>query len=178
MDPFAPPEKCDLPVRAFCVLSHAAFEEYFELVAVKIMDLSVETWKTKGKVTRPLILLIKLCPDSFKINYENDDDKLKVFDYVKDYLDKTKQWYSKEVKDNHGISLKYLKKIYYPLFLPILDDPNFRNSLAQLAILRGDFAHKKMARKIPNPKVARQFVSDIITFSESLKTSSNDLFIT
>lgn len=176
VDEFAEPEKCDLPVRAYCVLSHAAFEEYFEKVAIRVMDTSVEWWRTKGKATRPIILLIKCCPEIFKIDYEDDKDELKCFDYIKDYLDKSRKWFSNQVEYNNGISLKYLKKMFYPLSLTISNDANFRNSLSQLALLRGDFAHKKIAKRIPNPKDAKQFVSDVLDYSESLCTNSNALF--
>ncbi len=45
-DPSTGPEEYEHQVRAYCILCHAAFEEYFENIALKVMSLSLNEWKT------------------------------------------------------------------------------------------------------------------------------------
>ena len=53
-DPSTGPEAYEHQVQAYCLLCHAAFEEYFEKVALKVMSRSLNEWMTSGKYTDTL----------------------------------------------------------------------------------------------------------------------------
>ncbi len=51
-------KKYQIAVEAYVVLSHAAFEHYFEEIAKETVTQSVEMWNTKKKINDTLLLLV------------------------------------------------------------------------------------------------------------------------
>ena len=94
-------------------------------------------------------------------------------------FDRIKSLYSKEVFDNHGISLKYLKSLLIPLSIDIPRDANKLNSLQQLVNARGRYAHKFIDNpKINNeiePEDARNYVNDCLAFFDEIKNNAKNV---
>lgn len=66
--------------------------------------------------------------------------------------------------ENHGVAIKYLRKLLYPLAIDF-DDTTLLGSLEQIAQTRGDFAHKVGATRVVSPEDARKWVGDCIELS-------------
>lgn len=147
----AAPDDYNLDVKSYCILSHAAFEEFMETIALQVMSKSIKKYNNEGKISKPIISLMH-----FKSNHDNyldkDTDTLtiqsieKIFDYNRQKLEEIKSNFSKEVHKNHGVSLKYLRKLLMPISLDIPTDVKWSNSLAKLADERGSYAHKYLDR--------------------------------
>ena len=95
-----------------------------------------------------------------------DIDKIDLlYDYILEKLKDIKSSFSKEIAtNNHGVSLKYLKRMFIPIGIDIPNNSRLISSLDQLAKYRGDFAHKFSSKKIktiPSPLDLVSYVSDI-----------------
>lgn len=172
----ADPHEYDLPVRAYCVLSHAALEEYLEKVALYVMNQSVEAFIMEQKCNNTLLTLVshyrlKLDVDSDENTYET-----KAYDYLKPILDKAKSRLSDAVAKNQGFSIKYMRKLLVPVAVDIKQDVNLKNSIMQLAKQRGMFAHKQVANKVLAPEDAKGFVSDCLKMCEDIKQKTTAKF--
>lgn len=55
--PEATPENYMFDVKSYCILSYAALEEYFETIALKVMDESIDCF-LNGKLKKPLIAIM------------------------------------------------------------------------------------------------------------------------
>lgn len=71
-DPKASPDSYALDVKAYCVLSHAAFEEFIEGVALGLTDYATTQWLSHRKVSDVIIAL--LCSHGGKIKIDEDEN--------------------------------------------------------------------------------------------------------
>src|ERR1035437_4085344 len=61
--PFIPAKPEDQPqqfqhkVKAYCVLAHAAFEEFIETLSMWVMESAIDTWMNQRRPTDPLLAL-------------------------------------------------------------------------------------------------------------------------
>ena len=141
------PDEYSLDVKSFCILCHAAFEEFIELIALQVMTHSIKLYTREIRISKPLITLMHfkgkhnnfLEKDSETLTIENIET---VFDYNRKRLDEVRSSFSNEIYNNHGVSLKYIKKLLMPVSIDIPKDVNLANSLERLANERGAYAHK------------------------------------
>lgn len=159
-------------VKAYCVLAHAAFEEYFEQVSLRVMTKSIENYIYHKKINESLLLLIGCYNEKIEIDTEEKNPESRTFDLVRKLFDILTVKHSKEINDNHGTSIKYLRNILIPVAIDILDDINTKNSLTQLSYERGTYAHKFSAKRIVPPEDAIQYVFDCLALSEDIRNKA------
>jgi hypothetical protein len=172
-------------VKAFCVLAHAAFEEYAEQVSMLIMRAAIDAWRTQREVTDPLISLCLF----YKVEILHVDDEKQVqptcFDLMRVALENAKALHSTAIHKNHGFSLKYLRAALTPVFINVPSRAKFDASLKTLAAARGSFAHgasrdasysstpqgRKADRSIA-PEEARAVVADCLELCREIGLSA------
>lgn len=172
----ADPDDYDLFVRAYCVLSHAALEEYLEGVALYVMQRSVEDFIFRREVKDTLLTLTAYLGLKLEADENESVDETKAFDKLRTLLEDAKTKFSRSVHRNQGISVKYLRKLLCPVAVDIKQDTNLKNSLIQLAKERGAFAHHRAARKVISPEDAKNFVSDCLELCKDIKEKIDQKF--
>ncbi|MFT3682608.1 MAG: HEPN domain-containing protein [Ferruginibacter sp.] len=164
-------------VKSFCILSHAALEEFTETIAITVMDKTVDNFVLHHKITEPLVSLMhfKSNGDTY-LSKSEDDDKIETiasYDYIRARLVEIKDRFSKEVFNNHGVSLKYIKQLLMPVSIDIPNDPTLMNSLKLLAKERGSYAHKFLdkgsIKKSIAPEDAKTIVKDCLKLCFDIK---------
>jgi len=180
----ATPDEYNIDVKSFCILCHSAFEEFIESVCLKVMHASIDNYVMHSKISKPMISLMH-----FKSDHENYLDKGKekititeietIFDYNRKKLDKIKESFSREIVDNHGISLKYLRKLMMPVSIDIPQEVKWNSSITKLANERGAYAHKFLesgrVKQSIEPEEAKAIVDDCLEFCDELKNRANSL---
>lgn len=163
----------EFDIKAFCILSHAAFEDYFEKVALEMMHTSINRFanlKSK-KIHEPLLALVACHDRPMAI----DDSDLQngpeptFFDNIRQLTDGIRTDFSKKVFGNQGISKRHLRQLMTPVSINIGNDLNLLNSLSQLSKNRGEFAHKSGTKKILSPQDAMNFVSDCLALCKDVR---------
>ncbi|WPB80535.1 HEPN domain-containing protein [Archangium violaceum] len=164
-----------LDVDAFVVLSHAAFEEYFESIALWVLDQSVDAWKNGRQTKSVSTLLLHLGTRS---DIKEGTPPSRSFDRIKEELEKIKGKFSHQISEkNHGMAQKYLMKIFYPLAIDITDDPALLSSLDAFAKQRGAAAHKTaqgLNRQL-SPQDTRIYVNDCLKLAEDMQTKATKI---
>lgn len=150
----------ELNVKSYCVLSHAAFEEFAESIALQALNDIADKFINEQKICYGLCTLLH-----FKIHKISQPEDVEItFDYLTDKLKEIKSELSKLITvDNHGVSTKYLKKMLIPLGIDVSREKTLIGSLEQLAVHRGVLAHKfssSRIKTIPSPKDLINYVED------------------
>jgi hypothetical protein len=171
-DPSVSPSEYDHLVKAYCVLSHAALEDYFESVALRVMQRAFAEWLHNRKVTEALLTLACYYGLQLKIDEDERNAETTVFDYLRPILEEAKKRFSIDINANHGVSVKYLRKLLIPVGINVKQDVNQLNSIRQLAKERGTYAHKKAAQKILSPEDAKQFVEDCLILCDDTRAKA------
>lgn len=157
----------DFETRSFSVLAHAAFEQFFEDVAVNFGANLLNHWQTGKLMDRELIACIG-CIVASAGNFlviETDESKVQeapVHQFSKIFR-KQIIHFRNAIDDNNGASLKYLRKMFGSLGLNIDPDPSTQSALALIARNRGTFAHRRI------PQIVGKFAHKPITASDILK---------
>ena len=171
-NPTTLPIQYQLDVQAYCLLAHAAIEEYVEQVALALADETITSWSKGARPNRTLVSLVAFYDEESSI----EDDKVltttKCFDRIRHLLKSLHKKYSQDVQDNHGVSVKYLRRILYPVAIDISDDPKLQNSLRTLALERGSYAHKSTIKKVLSPEDAATCVQDCQTICLDIATQA------
>lgn len=176
-----------LDVQAYTVLSHAAFENYFEDVAIGLMKNAFSDWDSNKKISD--ILLTQIC---YLLSYNerqerfmsleiktkgNRTDLAKVTQYIT-HIDNLRQeaekFFTKQIKDNHGIAIDYLLHVLIPVAIDINQDPDMMNSLKKLKESRGEMAHKRSLTKIPIPTEIYEDIQNCLNLCNDIKIQCNN----
>jgi hypothetical protein len=167
LDPWLPAQPGQLPsdfeydVKAYCVLAHAAFEEFVEEVSSLALKLGLDSWWEKKF---SLILVSLISTYGLKIKVMDSEDKMqdRVTDQIREGISECKKKHSAIIKNNHGFSLKYLRAILTPVGIDIPESVKLLESLNELAEARGSFAHSKAQRALYGriEKAARPMVPE------------------
>ena len=172
-DPTAKPDEYELHVKAYCVLCHAALEEYFESIARGVMHRCLDEWDHSRKYTDTLVTLVSYYKQELVI----DRNETKVLDSLEGVLNIVKKRFLADVDNNHRISLKYLRRLLIPVAIDIKEDDNLKNSLNRLARERGEYAHKRLIERVLSPEDARNYVNDCLELCEDVKVRAESKFI-
>ncbi|MET4219417.1 hypothetical protein ABIB00_004638 [Bradyrhizobium sp. LB14.3] len=166
------PDKYHLHVKAYCLLAHAAFEDFVEKISFALMKFSIEHWYETRVIAQPLLALCISYGAKLKIEEIEEAEQPRHFDALRKVFDDVKQAHSRAVTDNHGFSLKYLRSILTPVAIDISTDPPFSNSLRTLSDARGSYAHtaaelanftdRRRAKHPMTPEKAREVVEDCL----------------
>jgi hypothetical protein len=173
-DPNASPDSYAHDVKAYCLLSHAAFEEFIEGVALGLTDYATQQWLSYRKVSDVIIAL--LCSHGGKIIIDEDENspETKPFDYLRPLIDDAKASFSKAIHKNHGVSILYLRNLLIPVAIEITQDPNQLNSLKKLTEGRGNYAHKWREKTVFAPEDAKGYVQDVLALCDEVRAKAVD----
>lgn len=177
-DPSVLPDEFEHDVKAFCVLAHAAFEEFAEEISLIVMKAAKDAWLNQrfSKATVSILLAYQSKLDIIDDESQRQD---KVFDQIRKSLDECVAAHSVALSKNHGFSLKYLRSILTPVAIDIPeDDIQMMGSLKDLTEARGSYAHSlakqalygqwKRAGRPMVPESARDAVSDCLALCKEL----------
>lgn len=171
------PADFEYEVKSFCLLSHAAFEEFVEAISEAMMT------KIEADLSSRQSTLSTACFLSFygiKLITPEDDDSqdLSCFDHIRDAVAKAKRFHSAALKDNHGFSVKYIRKLLLPVGIDMPRGPEM-TSLKKLAEARGSFAHTmarlaryggyKRANRILTPEEAAEAAEDCRKICDNMR---------
>jgi RiboL-PSP-HEPN len=174
------PDDYQHDVKAYCVLAHATFEEYAEEISLRALKSAEDAWLSKkfSRATIPLLLYYRA---ELKVVEEEDEQQERIFDLVRKNIEECKVKHSIALSNNHGFSLKYLRKIFTPVGVDIPDTVKLMESLRELADARGSYAHSqakqamygqwKRAKRSMEPERAKAAVLDCIELCEYLTKS-------
>ncbi|WP_447904104.1 HEPN domain-containing protein [Stenotrophomonas geniculata] len=142
VDPDHRPDMFEHDVKAFCVLAHAAFEEFVEDLSRLALEDARNAWIGKRFSYATIALLGSYGP-YVKISDDEKKPQKRLFDQVREGLDKGVKAHGKVIADNHGFSRPYLRSLFTPIGVDVPEDPVLLQSLQDLANARGSFAHTK-----------------------------------
>lgn len=168
------PDEYDTDVKAYCVLCHAAFEEFFETVALKVLDKSINLYLREKKITEPLVTLMHFKAKAKHLDSDfNRDDCIRIFDYMRERLDELKKTFSSEITEqNHGITTRHLRQLLTPLSIGLTNDFKIE-SLDKLTKERGLYAHRykegESITKSIAPEDAKKIVGDCFDICKDIK---------
>lgn len=172
-------------VKAFCILAHAAFEEFVEQISLRVMVEAIARWQADRTVTSPLLALLLFYKANIGCVENEEDDQPRHFDSIRIEVDGVKRKHSIAIVNNHGFSLKYLRSILTPIAIDISTDPSLSSSLQTLADARGSYAHgiaelgeftdKSKAKHPMTPEKARDVVNDCLRLCKDVSASARRL---
>ena len=165
------PSDYSLDVHSFCILSHAAFEEFIEDVTLYSVD-RIES-EFKGKPRR--YSYATLCLLHFDDHQKCINDESQWPDIFNDYLleriSARKSELSKyAMQENHGIDIKYLRKLLLPIGIEVPRNPIETSALSLLKSIRGAYAHSYARNQKPiSPEDAEKIVYDVLGMVKRIK---------
>ncbi|HNP84400.1 MAG TPA: HEPN domain-containing protein [Nitrospira sp.] len=171
-DPSIPPESYAHDVKAYCMLSHAAFEEFFEGIALSLTEYATNKWLAERKVNDILIALLCWHGAKMKIDDDETSPEKRPFEYLRPLVDSAKVSFSREVHKNHGVSILYLRGLLVPVGIEIPQDANWLNSLSKLAEGRGSYAHKGRVKIVLAPEDAQRYVRDVLALCNDVRAKA------
>ena len=84
-------------MKAYCVLAHAAFEEFIEAIVIAVLDHSVERWIIERKADDVIIGLLCWYGPNLKIDDDENSAETKPFDYLRPIIIEAKVAFSRYV---------------------------------------------------------------------------------
>jgi len=177
-DPSVPPSDFEHDVKAFCVLAHAAFEEFVEEISLTVMKSAKDSWLSQ-KFSKAAVAMLLAYQSKLDIVDDENEKQVKIFDQIRKRFDECVAAHSTALSKNHGFSLKYLRSILTPVAIDIPeDDIQMMGSLKELAEARGSYAHSrakqalygqwKRAGRPMVPESARDAVTDCLSLCKEL----------
>lgn len=162
-DPLEDPDKYKLDVRSYCVLSHAAFEEFVENICLYTLNEIEDKFINTQRISYSTLCLLHFNGNNKTIDDDSWNDNDRIYDYLLAQLKSIKSVFSKYiVNQNHGVGVKYLKKLLIPLGLYTPLDIKHLTSLDNLTQYRGGYAHTSH-RNIRSlaPEDAKTYIRDV-----------------
>jgi hypothetical protein len=174
------PDDFEYDVKAFCLLCHAAFEEFVEGVSESIMA-EIAPDLLQKKVSLATATFLMAYGNGWSVVEDENVSQERCFDLVRRAIDSAKQRHSHALKENHGFSTRYLRAILTPVGLNVPDGLEIE-SVRKLADARGSFAHTvakkamygeyKKANKSLAPEEAQKISEDCLKVCEMIKTQA------
>jgi len=151
-------------------LSHAAFEQYVEDIALNLALDAVKGWLQNKSLNRALLGLLAFQKDRLPVDEGEGTPEVSFFNQIRAASEEAKAAFSTYLlKENHGVSSKYLRQMLLSVGLDVPDNPRWLGSLRQLANQRGETAHKSKVKKIPSPEDVRVWVQDCMEMCASIR---------
>ncbi|WP_172332545.1 HEPN domain-containing protein [Mangrovicoccus sp. HB161399] len=101
-----------LKVQSYILLTHAAFEEYLEEIAKRLVNESVSNFLTTKKINSCVASLVAFeTVAQFSEETSRKSIRKEVVENLNTFVAIAKRNYLRDVKDNHGIKIKDQKKI-------------------------------------------------------------------
>lgn len=182
-NPEVKPEDFEHDVKAFCVLAHAALEEFVEALSDALMVKLINQFLEK-KITLSTASFLLAYGRGISVEDDEAESQASCFNQIRLTLDEGKKQHSKILMDNHGFSVRYLRSILTPVGLNVPSTP-LLDSVKKLADARGTFAHSRAklalyggyrAAKTPMvPEEAQTIVNDCLDLCDGLKKQAESL---
>jgi hypothetical protein len=161
-----------LDVAAYVVLVHGALEAFAEALAQWLLGRSVNSWTYKKRTTRctTSLLLYQKAPPT-------DASPKSVFDNIRTALDEAKTKVSRDIYENHGITLDHMRALFMPLGVDVPSDPILVASLDLLVSMRHQWAHHdhRRAKVLKSAKDAQITVSDCVSLAQKLSAAVGEV---
>ena len=173
-NPTAPPSSYAIDVQSYAVLCHASFEEYAECLCMRVLDEIEDRWVNKKQYSAATLCLLHFDLEGTPHSIDRWNDSSRFYDFIKDEIHNRKSKLTTyAMQNNHGVSVKYLHSLFLPVGLDMPQEVNEKNSLEQLARLRGFYAHAHTATRpnavtITSPQTATQTVSDVLSYMNKM----------
>ncbi len=163
-----PSRKYILAVRAYTVLAHAEFEQFFEDLAQWVQSHAERVWLVHRRAS--VAVLGMALSESSGI----DTNGGTLFDAQRHAIDKAKKVLGKQAAEqNNGIAPKYLRKLFWSIGIELPDDANGLGSIQTLATWRGDQAHHSSgAAKVVSVQDVLNTVEVCLGVAKALKKSA------
>jgi hypothetical protein len=180
------PRDWEIPSKAYCILAHAAFEEFVELVSLRVLSKAEELWKNHAILTRPIVTVISFHKIKIVTLNEANGDTQKIFDQIRHALKEAIRHHSKLIENNHGFNIEYLREILCPAAIDVEAEVRHTASIKGLCTARGTFAHKsakdagykitESEEKKLTPDSASDLVGDCLDFCRLVAERAQKLF--
>lgn len=161
-----------LDVAAYVVLVHGALEGFAEALAQWLLERCVKSWTFKKRTTRctTSLLLYQKAPPT-------DAPARSVFDNIRTALDEAKTKVSRDIYENHGITLHHMRALFMPLGVDVPSDPILVASLDLLVTMRHQWAHHdhRGAKVLKSAKDAQTTVSDCVSLAQKLSAAAAEV---
>lgn len=173
-NPTEPPSAYAIDVQSYAVLCHAAFEEYAESLCMRILDEIESRWVNNKQYSAATLCLLHFDLEGTNHSIERWNDNSRFYDFIRNEIHNRKSKLSTyALQNNHGVSVKYLHSLFLPVGLDMPQDVNEKNSLEQLARLRGFYAHahtvtRPNAVTITSPQAAVLTVVDVLSYMNKM----------
>jgi hypothetical protein len=181
------PDDFQYDVKAYCVLAHAAFEEFVEEISLLATRAAKDAWRDKN-FSGILIPLILHYGSPLSIPEKEENAQERIADQIRKCVDTCLASHSIVLANNHGFSLKYLRNIFTPVGVDIPTDVKLIESLRELADARGSYAHTRArsalyggwrkASKPMVPETAKTAVDDCLDLCVKLAHNVSRLALT
>ncbi|RGD79976.1 HEPN domain-containing protein [Bacteroides caccae] len=174
-NPLEKPVDYNLDVHSFCILCHAAFEEFLEDVTLYSVDKIEREFNSKlRKFSFATFCFLHFDEHPLSFNDEKKWDNTKLNDYLSTRLRERKSELSKyAIQDNHGIDVKYMRKLLTPIGIDVPQNAQELASLVILKNIRGMYAHSFARNKKPlAPEDAQNAVFDVFNMVEKIKNKA------
>lgn len=165
------PDEYKLDVHSFCILCHAAFEEFIEDVTLySVNRIEREFNCPNRKFSFATLCLLHFDENAKKITDEKDWPNV-YNDYLSARILKRKAELSRYAKqENHGIDIKYLRKLLLPIGIDVPRNPAEVSALTKLKEIRGAYAHSyARIQRVVTPEDAENIVYDVLHMVERIK---------
>lgn len=141
-NPESGPQEWGNSVKSFCVLCHAAFEDFAEELSLGVASHALEKWNQPKREVGQILL----CLTSFygaKLTIEVDESKTqdRANDQLRKEIDEIARKHRAAIDENNGFSKKYLRKILTPVGINLPENAVFDAALNKISSARGSFAH-------------------------------------
>lgn len=174
-DPLENPNDYKLDVNSFCILCHAAFEEFLEDVTLYSIDRIEREFNSKiRKISYATICLLHFDEHPLGLTEDKKWESNNLSDYLSEKLSERKSELSKyATKENHGIDIKYLRKLLLPIGIDVPRDLKELGSLNTLKNIRGTYAHSFARINKPlSPEDAMNAVFDVSEMVTKIKNKA------
>lgn len=182
-NPSSTEDEFSLDVKSFCILLHAALEDYIEGISIFSCTAALEKYVNEGVATLPLIF--SLHHSGVLKSRVKEKDIINAIpkshdDFIKDSAGEVRGYIVNNAISNNGINLKYLNEMLHLIGIHFdTSSPNFHDWVS-LADFRGDYAHavifnhgkKPALNKVLSPESADQKGESCILFAEELCDSA------
>jgi hypothetical protein len=108
------PSDFEYDVKAFSILCHAAFEEFVEKLSEAMMH-KIESDLMSKRTTLATTCFVAAYGLQIDISEDEHGADQTCFDHIRGAIAEAKIRHSKALKDNHGVSAKYIRKLLIPV---------------------------------------------------------------
>jgi hypothetical protein len=171
------PKDYEHDLKAYCVLCHASMEEFVEQLSAFATN-AIKKDSLHGSPSRSMVALLASYAFTIVPVDEEVNEQKRLYDLLREGVDAAAKKHHRAIDENHGLSLKYLRKLLTPVGIDVPDEARMQTALATLAEARGSFAHgaardalygrPHRAKRSLSPEDAKNAVDDCLLLCEKL----------